>query len=391
MRILHTSDWHLGKKLEERPRFSEQKNTLESLVDVAVKNLVDVVVIAGDVFDTFTPPADAEKLFFDTLSQLTAAGIAVVAISGNHDDPTRLSASEKLSVSGGVYFSGGTPFVGGKFSGRVKPLFGGADHVAFEDNSGERVYFALLPYPTEARMKEAVVEDETYDEKISRYIAAALENNCENYPCVLAAHVFMLGGMPSSSERPIELGGARMVSENAIPENVVYTALGHLHKRQVVNKERNIIYSGSILQNAFDECGYEKSVTVFDVIGGNVENLRVIELGGYLKLQRLEAESYERAKEVMSTAPDTYVELTLTLSEPLSSEMIKWLVTSYPKVILRMRVLSGERDNRESRKQMSDEQLFIDFYRSLYGGNDPDERLLSLFLRLINEIDEVTE
>jgi len=390
MRILHTSDWHLGKKLEDRPRLDEQKATLKSLVEIIKNENVDVVIVAGDVFDTFTPPAEAEKLFFDVLSAITGEGVAVVIISGNHDDPTRLTASERLSLNSGVFFSNGSEFKGDIFSGKVTTLFGGKYHVAFRDKDGEEVYIAMLPYPTEARMRESLKEQESYDDKIKRYISYATDANTSGLPCVLTAHVFMLGGMPSSSERQIELGGARMVSKNAIPENVIYTALGHLHKRQVVDSERNIIYSGSILQNAFDESGYKKSVTIFDVKNGKVDWIKEVELEGYLKLERLTVNGFDEAMTALAALPDTFVELTMNLHEPLTTDLIKILVTSYPKVVLRTHVEMGERTF-TSRKLMDDKELFVNFYRSLYNGSDPDDEVLQLFLRFINEIDEVEE
>ena len=180
-----------------------------------------------------------------------------------------------------------------------------------------------------------------------------------------------------------------MVGKDAIPESVVYTALGHLHKRQVVDGERNIIYSGSVLQNAFDESGYKKSVTVFDLTEKSVKNLKEVELEGYLKLERAAAQGYEEAMAVLAGLPDTYVELTLTLNEPLTSDLTKTLVTTYPKVIIRTKINAGEQTF-ESRKLMSDEQLFTSFYRAQYGV-DPDKSLVELFLSLISEADEVEE
>lgn len=385
MRILHTSDWHIGKKLEDRVRLSEQKAVLSSLVDIVRSKRVDVVIVAGDVFDTFTPSAEAESVFYDVLSDLSALGVVTIVISGNHDDPTRLTASKNLTASKGVIFSDGEKFGDVKNFGKVKALRGDKNYVVIEDGAGERVYFAMLPYPTEARMKEAVNDEESYEDKIKRYIAEATADNEENYPCVLAAHVFMLGGVGGASERQIELGGARMVPKSAIPKNVVYTALGHLHKRQVVDKERNIIYSGSILQNAFDECGYIKSVTVFDIKGGKVENLEVIELEGYLKLLKISASSFEEAMDLLCLSGDTFVELTLSLNEPPSAEAIKELVTRYPKAILRTKITAGGKVV-ESKKLMSDEQLFVNFYRAQYGA-DPDDKVVALFLKLINDLD----
>ena len=384
MRILHTSDWHLGKKLEDRPRLNEQKVVLNSLVSIADSYDVDIVVISGDVYDTFTPPAEAEKLFFDTLYSLNLLGVAVVVISGNHDDPTRLAAAKKLTFINGVFFSDGEDVSDVQLK-KVRLIKGGKDHLVFEDKKGEKVYMAMLPYPTEARMKEASNDAETYEDKVVRYIDSALKNNVEKLPCVLAAHIFMLGGTSSSSERPIELGGARMVSPGAIPEEVVYTALGHLHKRQVVDGQRNIFYSGSILQNAFDECGYKKSVTVFDIEKGVVKDVTDVELEGYCKLERIQADGFSDAMNKLSLIDDVFVELTLVLDKPMTSEETKTLVSTYPKVVIKTR-LNAASEVVGTRKLMSDKQLFTEFYRSQYG-SEPEKEMVDLFLELVSEIE----
>lgn len=384
MRFLHTSDWHLGKKLDERPRLEEQKTVLKSLVSIVKDNGVEIVIVSGDVFDTFTPSAEAEQVFFDTLHELTNAGAAVVVISGNHDDPTRLSASKKLSVLNGVFFSGGDD-VKSVSLGNIRLLKGGKDHLVFENRVGEKAYVALLPYPTEMRMKEAVNEDESYSDKVTRYIREALSHNDENLPTVLVGHLFMLGGEVSLGERPIDLGGVRVVPVSAIPDEVSYTALGHLHKRQVVGNSKNIIYSGSILQYSFDESGYDKSVTIFDLTDGGVKDLVVKELEGYLKLVRINATSFAEAVSQLEALPDTYVELNFELNMPLTADETKYIVSNYPKAVIRTTIARGEKQTR-SKKLMSDEELFVNFCRE-YTGAEPDEKVLSLYVKLINEIE----
>ena len=250
MKFLHTSDWHIGKKLEGRSRIEEQREALKSLVDVAKNEHVDVVLVAGDVFDTFTPSAEAEQLFFDCVSALSALGSAVVIIAGNHDDPVRLSASAALAEKCNVYFYGEERTLFNDENSLVKCEKRGKDYIVFSKND-EKVYVALLPYPTELRMKEKLNEDESYTDKVKRYIGEAVAKNTDNLPVVLVAHLFMLGGEKSEGERSIDLGGARIVPPSVIGENVIYSALGHLHKRQVVSRERNIIFSGYLLQYAF--------------------------------------------------------------------------------------------------------------------------------------------
>ena len=167
--------------------------------------------------------------------------------------------------------------------------------------------------------------------------------------------------------------------------SVCYTALGHLHKRQVVSFSRNILYSGSLLQYSFDESGYEKSVTLFDLDTEGVKNLTVRELGGYLKLERADVTSFDEAVSKLKELPDTFVELNFTLATPLSSDETKFIVTNYPKAVIRTVITRGERLSK-SRKLMSDKELFVNYCRETTG-EEPNDKVLSLYLKLINDVE----
>lgn len=384
MKILHTSDWHLGKKLDGKNRLTEQRAVLDELVEIVSKRKIDVVCVAGDIYDNYMPSAEAETLFYETISKITKCGAQIVIISGNHDDPTRLTASKSISSVGGVYFAGANinnDIQPGSDKFNVKLVDYGDDYFVFENQSG-KVYFAALPYPTEYRMKEKFIEGETYEEKVKRYIAKSMEK-AGDLPVILLAHVFMLGGTTTDGERPIDLGGARILPVSVIPENCVYTALGHLHKRQVVNKDRNILYSGSIMQYSFDEAGMDKSVTIFDLVNGSVQNLEVVKFNDYKQLYRVSAFSVEEAESKIKDL-DGYVEVSLTLDKPMS-EQLKELVKKYPNVSLRLS-FSGVETAVTGRKNLSDKDLFLQFYKAQYG-KEPSEEVLSLYVDVMNAIE----
>ena len=381
MRILHTSDWHIGKRLDQRPRLEEHRAVLKEVVTVAKENSVDLVLIAGDVYDTFIPTAEGEGLFYDVLSDLSTAGITTLVISGNHDDQQRLIAARALAERTGAYFA--DPSFEGFYpekKGNLTLVTGGGDYFIFE-KEGERVYFATLPYPTELRMREKVVEGESYEDKVKRYIKKATEK-AGDLPVILVGHVFMLGGMKTEGERNIELGGARILPPSVIPDNCIYTALGHLHKRQVVSGERNILYSGSIMQFSFDEAGYEKSVTVFDVTGGKVQNLKTVKLRSYKELYNVTASSVEEAEEKISHL-DGYVQLTLNLDGPLDGAVLKSFLNAHDNVVLKM-VFSGVEGSVTLRRDLDDQSLFKEYYKARFGG-EPSADVLELYLRLIGE------
>ncbi len=376
MKFLHTSDWHLGKKIEGRERIAEQREVLNEIVNIADTEKVDVVLVAGDVFDSFVPPSEAEELFFDITCKLAKNNRKVVIISGNHDDSYRLSAPNPFAERMGIYIFGGTET---HFSSAKSGNF----HLEVEKN-GERVFIGLLPYPNEARFKEEVNENEKFADKMKRWLNAGLSNNTENLPSILVGHFYTLGGETSEGERSIDLGGARSVDKSILPD-CNYIALGHLHKRQVVSKSKNAYYSGAILEYAFDEAGYEKSVNVFEINDGKTENFKQIPLNSGKKLMRLESIGYENAIELLDKNKGKYIELTLNLGHPLTDLQIKTIKNEYPDVVSINLVFNETAEIvTESKRSLTDEQLFIGYYKEKYG-NEPPEELIKMFLEIINE------
>ncbi len=385
MRFLHTSDLHIGKRLDrvdKKSRIEEQKKVIDNLVSIANEKEVDVVLIAGDVYDTFIPSAEAEALFFDMLYKLSRLNVLTIIISGNHDDEERLTASKQISAFGGAFFAGSN-FAFEKKIGQIEVENSGEDFIILKKGD-ESVFVSLLPYPTEYRMKEKLDEEETYENKVSRYIQKSLENNKENLPVILVSHIFMLGGVSTSGERAIELGGARILPQSIIPSCCIYTALGHIHKRQVLNKYRNIIYSGSIMPFTFDEANSQKSVTVFDVVSGKVQNLEEVKLSGYKELLRLCASSIEEAMQILEPYREYFVELTLKLENIVSGESLKQLSACYPNVKINLEYTANEKIEVKRRSAMTDKEIFIEFYKSKFSTEPPFE-LVDLFLETLNQ------
>ncbi|MDA8220416.1 MAG: exonuclease subunit SbcD, partial [Desulfitobacterium hafniense] len=174
MRILHTSDWHLGRTLEGRSRIEEQMTFINELCMIAEDEAVDLILIAGDVFDTVNPPAIAEELFYDALNRLSAGGRrAIVAIAGNHDNPERLCAASPLAVRNGITLYGLpkevlTPgLLDQPNLGRVTRVAAGQGWVELHIPScSDPAIIAMLPYPSESRLNEVL--SESLDEEILR-------------------------------------------------------------------------------------------------------------------------------------------------------------------------------------------------------------------------------
>ena len=382
MRILHTSDWHLGKRLMERERLPEQAEVMEEIISICDEKRVELVLIAGDIFDTYLPPAEAEELFFATVKRL-AAGRAVVIISGNHDDGVRLAASAPLAGEEGVYIFGGHNGVPTGGDRPVRVVDAGENFAIVENAAGERVYLNILPYPNEARLKELKTE-ETYAEKAARWIAAGDEKYDNSIPHILLTHLFVAGSEISSSERDISLGGARAVPKDRLPA-FGYTALGHIHKQQKMGE--NARYSGAILQYSFDEANTEKCVLLLETKGTDVAFAEKILLKAGKRLVRLEANGAAAAVDLLKRYENCFIELTLHLTSPLTAGETEALRDANDGLVsLKTEVCSGETAPVESRAQLGAGELFTQYYRSMYA-EDPSEELKETFLKLLGEED----
>lgn len=380
MKVLHTSDLHIGKKIMGRERYAEYRAVFSEIAEICRTENVELALIAGDVFDTYTPSAEAEEIFYSGVKQV-AKNCAVLIISGNHDDYVRLTAAASIAEELNVYIVGNNlSAVDCKKRGEVYPESSGAGWVIFKNGRGESVYVNTLPYPNEARFKEGK-SDEPFLEKAARWIAVGESGKTENIPSVFLSHIFVAGGIVSDSEREIDLGGARAVPYEMLPK-CDYCALGHLHRRQRIGG--NAYYCGAPMQFSFDESGTEKSVNVFDLTESGVENFRQIPINGTRKLIRLQAVSVGDGLKLLDKNAEFFVELTLILSEPLTSDEISNLHSNENLVSLKVETPDRPQKERISNREKSSSELFSEFYMSRYGTEIPNE-LLSLFLSLTEE------
>jgi exonuclease SbcD len=368
-----------------RERLDEQAEVLDEIVRICDEEEIELVLLAGDVFDTYTPSAEAEDLFFAKIKQVAGEHRAVLVISGNHDDGIRLSAAAPLAEEQGIYIVGNArKAVLVKDSPRkIRPVESGKGYVIFENAKGERAFVSTLPYPNEARFKEER-SDLPYIERMKSWIDEGESGNKDKLPSVFMAHIFVAGGVVSDGEREIDLGGARALPIEALPPSD-YIALGHLHKKQHMGKA-HCYYSGSPLQYSFDESA-DKGVKVFDLTVSGVENLKDVPLTKGKKLIRLEAENAEAALKLLEEYPDDLVEMKLILTAPLLSSDSQALAAKQNLVSLVSEVRTEENIEFESRKGLSSDALFTAFYRSTYG-EEPKGELKELFLSTMNELEE---
>ncbi|NVB80865.1 MAG: exonuclease subunit SbcD [Kofleriaceae bacterium] len=290
MRLLHTSDWHLGHTLKEVTRDHEHAAFLRWLLETCVREAPDALVITGDVFDAGTPPASAERMWFEFLAAARRARPAmdIVAIAGNHDSPARLGASSAVLRELGVHVIGGLPRLDGSIDlDRVLiPVAGGQGLVA-------AVPFLRpidIPVPVEDPL--ATVYGEV--------LAGARDRRRPEQALIVLGHLYVTGADPSYlSERRISIGGQESASLRLFPDDIDYVALGHMHRAQRVGRD-SIRYAGAPIALSLDEAGYRHGVVVVDFEGGRVRDQRVIDIPQTVEIVRIPARGAAPLAEVVA-------------------------------------------------------------------------------------------
>ena len=249
MRLLHTSDWHLGRTLHGASLIEHQRAFLTWLQHLAVREHVDAVLVAGDVYDRAVPPTDAVALLDEALAGFVAAGVPVVISSGNHDSAIRLGFAAAVQRAAGVHLR--------------TSLEALTDPVVLHDGAGPVGLYAI-PY----LLPDAAMADLACERSHTAVLRAAVERVLVDARSrglartVVLAHAFVTGGHGCESERDISVGGIGDAPADVF-DGVTYAALGHLHGAQRIAPR--VRYSGSPLAFSFSEARHTKSVTIVDL------------------------------------------------------------------------------------------------------------------------------
>lgn len=382
MRILHTGDWHLGRTLEGRSRLSEQEQFLDELVRLAKDVQADMIMMAGDVYDSVNPPAAAEMMFYEAAARLTEEDRKLVAIAGNHDQPERVASVRPLVTRSGITLVG-LP--------TAEPV---RVNVA---RTGEAAVIAALPYPSEARLGELLAgqgdEGElrlAYSERVGRLMRQLGQSFSNDTVNLAMSHIYVLGGVESDSERPIQIGGAYTVDPSALDIGAQYTALGHLHRAQAVKGKGLIRYSGSPLAYSFSEAGQAKSVMLVDVEPGAEPVTEEIYLSSGRPLVRWSCTGgLEEVHRWLDEGRDkeAFIDLEIRLSEAMSLGDIQALRKAHEGIVHIRPVYPGREieQSASGRSQLPVQELFRKFYQRQSGGAEPEAELVDLFMELVSE------
>ena len=378
MKFLHTSDWHLGVKTNGKDRLDEQKRVIDEIVSIVNYENIDCIIIAGDVFNTASPSADAEELFFDAVQKLSSNGERFVfVLAGNHDDPTRLSAGLPLASKHNIALVSGLERLKQSSFNKNSPIQvieTGKGYVKIKKNE-EIATIAYLPYPNEVRISEKV-DGETYAEKVAEWAKIGSNAFADDTFNIFVSHLFMVGSKTENGV--VKVGEILAVPKNIMPQ-ADYTALGHIHIPQTLGD--NIYYSGAITKLSLGQNNL--GIDIFESEGGKILSHNHLNLQNVSKYEKISVSSIEEAEEELSKYDDSdIIELEIVQSQPLSASSLKDLRKNYACIsnILLVRGESYAVDSkRVSKKMLTDEELFKEFYKSVRGFDASDE-LIKLFL-----------
>ncbi len=333
MRILHTSDWHVGRVFHGMSLLDDQRYCLEQLLKIAVEYEADVVCVAGDLYDRAVPPPDGVALLDEVVTKLVdERGIPVVIIAGNHDSPLRLDFGSKIFSHRGLT-------IVGAFQGTVPS-------VTFSDHFGPLTIYAM-PYVESGTLR-------------------ALDISCP-HRSVLLAHAFVVGGVVCDSERPLSVGGADAV-DGELFSSFDYVALGHLHRPQQVESGSCTVirYSGSLCKYSFSETDHDKGVTIIDIDGAGCCSYEHVPLVPFHDVRIVEGLFVNLLGGEKS---DDYLLVRLKDREPIF-DAVGQLRTVFPNLLALERPEYSVRDAPSAPsnyRTVGDVELFGSFFRQVTG------------------------
>ena len=382
MKFLHTADWHTGKTLKGRDRLEEQRAVLGEIVTIAEEQQVDAVLIAGDVYDSVAPSAQAQQLVIKTLLGLRRTGAEVIAIAGNHDHGPTFEAYRPLMGVAGITVAGGvrSPDKGGVIRFRAR-------------TNGEDVQLALLPFLTPryaVRAAELVTQTPTenvraYDDQIRRLVDALTSEFSGDTVNLAMSHMTCIGGLFGGGERAAQSIFEYSVPASIFPVSAHYVALGHLHRRQTLPAHCPVHYSGSPIAVDFGEQDNTSSVCLVEATPSTPARVTDIPVTSGRRLRTVRGTVPE-----LEAAAGTFGQdyLRVWVREPARAGLRETVAGILPNA-LEVRIdpefaaqdRAGRADAADVRK--SPGQLFADYCGS---ENVADSRVAALFSELHEEV-----
>jgi DNA repair protein SbcD/Mre11 len=374
VRLLHTSDWHVGRAIRGRSRADEHRAVLAEIAAVADREAVDLVVVAGDLFDTAAPSAESEQIVYRALLDLAAGGRPVLAVAGNHDSAQRLGAVAQLAGASGIRL--------------VSAI--GRDGVAEVEAGGEVARLALLPFPSQRYVVtadrlmsgDAADAHADYADRVVRILRSLTDGFGAGTVNLVVAHLMVMGGTLGGGERGAHTVFDYWVPATAFPATAQYVALGHLHRAQQLPGPAPLHYCGSPLQLDFGETANDPVVNMVDVAPGRPAAVRPVALTAGRRLRTLRGTLAQ-----VLDAPPTDAYLRVVLDEPARAGLadeVRERVPGVVEVVLAPRD-GGTADRRSDpdRLRRSPHDLFAEYLGE--AGVD-DDRVVALFDEIVDDL-----
>ncbi len=399
MKILHTSDWHLGKKLYSRDRLPEQILVLDEIHSIAEEENVDCIVVAGDLFDVINPSNDANELFYKSIKKLSKNGkCPIIAIAGNHDSPDRIESLDPLARECGIILLGFpkskcSPF---KLENGLEVLQSDEGFLELKlPNCTTPLRIIATPYINEIRLLQSLGDDEDKGlrEFLQNFWKTLAQKYCDDKGVnLLVAHLFVWGKegeLPEEpdGEKPIRIGNASIVYVDLIPEEIQYTALGHLHRSQFIDSGDTVAaYCGSPLAYSFKEAGQKKYVHIIEANTGEKVTVSKRELIKGYQLKKAEFTSVLEAIQWLEQNTEAFTEITMKTDTFLSPEEYKALrepSKNLLNIIPEPKNVSDEKSFKIADLEKSIEELFTDYFM-LKKGQKPNVEIMGLLKEILN-------
>ncbi|MDA3882831.1 MAG: exonuclease subunit SbcD [Bacteroidales bacterium] len=399
MKILHTSDWHIGKRLGSVYRIEEQRTVLDEICIIADNQAVDAVVIAGDLFDTYNPSVDAVELLYASLKRLTNNGSRpVIAIAGNHDSPDRIEAPNSLARDNGIFLFGYPKTEYSAFSNElpfsVRKTAPGFIEFVLQNN--EKLRLIVAPFANEHRMKEAFISEESMGlvDSLQNFWRSIAQEYCDKTGVnILVGHHLMLPVSNQEIEEPDNEKPIQAISEllptSIVPPQIQYVALGHLHAHKIVSHSPLSVYSGSICSYSFSEAHQKKYVSIVHCVAGKEAEIEKVELSQRRELHRVTCASIEEARAWLEKHQNCYVELSIHTDMFISPVDIKSLHDVHDGIIYVIPLVNQE-DGMEAEAAQdfshtrSIDELFTEYF-IFKTGVEPNQEIMSIFKEIRSE------
>lgn len=379
--LLHTSDWHVGKAIRGASRADEHRAVLAEIADMAASHDVDVVLVAGDLFDSATPSPESEQVVYEALLALARTGATVAVIAGNHDNSRGLRAVAPLLALGNVHL----------VAEPQRPGDGGVLSITTGDGTPVRI--AMLPFVSKRGIvraadlmdAEAFENAQRYSDRLRLLIEALCGTFTDDAVNVLMAHTFVLGAVQGGGERPAHLVDEYAVAAASFPPSIGYGALGHLHRAQRVPAGAALHYCGSPLQLDFGAGDHPQQVNIVTAAAGLPADVRAARLTAGRRLRTVYGSIDELASLDIADDPWLRVVIRGERQAGLADDVRRLLG---PRVVdVRVDVPDAARQTaRRDHRGRSPQELFGEFLRA---HGIADERIDSLFAELLDDALEV--